>query len=401
MSTATVEAPTTAADVKPAKRGRQGKQRNAETWGQVSRLASGAWRAAYIGPDHQRHTPGCSYATKDAARAWLRDERRLVDDLANWTSPADRRAAAKRQSVTLAAWVDQWLDRTDLRPLSLVDYRQSLRLRILPALGSLPLAKIDRKKVLEWWHGLDVKAHPTACSKAYGTLRAMMNAAKDAGLIDTNPCTRIKGAGKPSNRRSIDPLTPAQVLAVADEMPPRWHLGVLLGAWCALRSGEVRDLRRADIDLQGGTVSVSHAAIEHDGIIESTAPKTDAGRRVVSIPAAIMPDVKAHIATYAALGNPLLFQRPDGRPVASVAWMRAFRKACGAAGVSQSFVFHDLRHTGLTYFALAGGSLAELQRRAGHTTPAMAMRYQEVAKDHLSEVVDNLSAIIETGRLAQ
>jgi len=368
----------------------------AEAWGSVDKLPSGFYRARYLGPDHRYHTPGKSFATIDAARAWLRDEHKLADS-ADWTSPAARRTAEARQTVTLAAWSEKWLERSDMRPLSLVDYRQSLRLRILPTLGALSVSSIDRKVVMEWWANQDVKAHPTACSKAYGTLRSMLNAAKDAGLIDTNPCTRIKGAGKPSNRRSIDPLTPAQVLAVADAMPPRWRLGVLLGAWCALRSGEVRDLRRADIDLDTATVSVSHAVIEYDGKAESTAPKTSAGVRVVSIPDAIMPDVRAHLATYAALGNPLLFQRPDGRQVASAAWLKAFRKACEVAGVSQSFVFHSLRHTGLTYFALAGGSLAELQRRAGHTTAVMAMRYQEVAESHLAGVVGNMSTLIEQG----
>jgi len=41
--------------------------------------------------------------------------------------------------------------------------------------------------------------------------------------------------------------------------------------------------------------------------------------------------------------------------------------------------------------ALNGATARELQVIAGHTTAAMAMRYQEVADDHLTGVYDRLS----------
>lgn len=44
--------------------------------------------------------------------------------------------------------------------------------------------------------------------------------------------------------------------------------------------------------------------------------------------------------------------------------------------------------------AVAGATIKELQRLAGHTTPAMAMRYQEVAASHMDEVVDRLGDIM-------
>ncbi len=42
--------------------------------------------------------------------------------------------------------------------------------------------------------------------------------------------------------------------------------------------------------------------------------------------------------------------------------------------------FSGLRHTGNTYAAVAGAALKELMERAGHTTAAIAMRYQHVAE---------------------
>ena len=44
--------------------------------------------------------------------------------------------------------------------------------------------------------------------------------------------------------------------------------------------------------------------------------------------------------------------------------------------------------------------MRELQAIAGHTTAAMALRYQEIAADHMAEVVKGLDAIISTARTA-
>jgi len=42
-----------------------------------------------------------------------------------------------------------------------------------------------------------------------------------------------------------------------------------------------------------------------------------------------------------------------------------------------------------------GATVRELQVIAGHTTATMAMRYQEVADDHLAGVYDRLSQQID------
>ncbi|MBF6557112.1 MAG: tyrosine-type recombinase/integrase [Acidimicrobiales bacterium] len=43
--------------------------------------------------------------------------------------------------------------------------------------------------------------------------------------------------------------------------------------------------------------------------------------------------------------------------------------------------FHDLRHSGLTWSAATGASIAELMRRAGHASQTAAMRYQHATDD--------------------
>ncbi|QWC14706.1 site-specific integrase [Cellulomonas dongxiuzhuiae] len=53
-----------------------------------------------------------------------------------------------------------------------------------------------------------------------------------------------------------------------------------------------------------------------------------------------------------------------------------FKQAVRTTSLPFDFRFHWLRHTGLTLAAQSGATLAELQARAGHSTPSTVMLYQ-------------------------
>ena len=56
--------------------------------------------------------------------------------------------------------------------------------------------------------------------------------------------------------------------------------------------------------------------------------------------------------------------------------------------------FHDLRHTAATLAAAAGATTKELMERIGHTSPAVALRYQHVMADRqaaLAAALDGLT----------
>ncbi len=55
--------------------------------------------------------------------------------------------------------------------------------------------------------------------------------------------------------------------------------------------------------------------------------------------------------------------------------------------------FHDLRHAGLTLSGQAGATLAEVMRRAGHSSAAAALRYQHAADKRDTEIAARLSAL--------
>jgi integrase len=188
-----------------------------------------------------------------------------------------------------------------------------------------------------------------------------------------------------------------QLDVLTAEMPDRYQLMVPLAAWCALRFGELVELRRADIDLTDNVLKIRRAAVrvDHGWVVGD--PKSDAGIRDVAIPPHIMPAVSAHLAAHVGQdGDALLFPAKSGGHLQPSTLQRHFYKARTAAG-REDLRWHDLRHSGAVLAAQTGATLAELMARLGHSTPAAAMRYQHQAQGADQRIAAALSALVETG----
>lgn len=97
---------------------------------------------------------------------------------------------------------------------------------------------------------------PTARAHAYALLRTSLGSAVDDGLILINPC-HIRSASQTTRRHRIEPATLAQLERIMYRMPERYRLMILLASWCALRFGELTELRRGDLDLSRARVRVA------------------------------------------------------------------------------------------------------------------------------------------------
>lgn len=94
------------------------------------------------------------------------------------------------------------------------------------------------------------------------------------------------------------------VFAVAAAVPVRYRALVLLATFGSLRWGELAGLRRENVDLEARIVRVIETTAELDrgGLIAET-PKSAAGRRTVSIPAELVPEMRWHLDRFAAAGS--------------------------------------------------------------------------------------------------
>ncbi len=270
-----------------------------------------------------------------------------------------------------------------------------MRLHIVPKLGGYPLASLTPARIRSWRSGLLAAGlGPVTVAKAYRLLRTVLATAVEDRLIRVNPC-QVKGA---SVERSPErpTLTVAQVLALADAMPQRYRLLVLLATFCSMRWGELAALTRQNLDVDGGWVHIRHGLVElGDGSLVIGPPKTVAGRRIVAIPASLLPDVRAHLAEYVP-DEPaaLVFAGPKGGPLRRSNFQKHWRAALTAVSIADIH-FHDLRHTGNTLAADAGATLADLMARIGHASARAALIYLHTTSQRDRVVAESLNRLLD------
>ncbi len=298
-----------------------------------------------------------------------------------------------KPKITLSEYGARWLAERDLRPTTRRTYGGLWKV-IDSDLGSRRIADLTAPEIAEW-HRVALPGRPAARANAYGLLRVILNAAVDEGLIESNPC-RVRGGAASRRERQIPVVSPEQITALEDAMPSRFAAMVTLAAWAGLRFGEIAELRRSDLDLNAGTVSITRSATRASGGMVVGPPKTRAGVRVVSIPPHVLPKIAAHLDLYVADGpGALLFPLSAGGTTHldhGSSFGYPWRKARTAVGLD-GLRFHDLRHTALTMAAQAGATTAELARRAGHSSLAAVAIYQHAAEERDRDLAARLSAM--------
>ena len=367
--------------------------RTKRSFGAIRRLPSKMYQASYIGPDLGRHNAPGTFTSKADAEGWLAMERRLIE-WDEWTPPARRKAKQQHDDTqSLRTYVATWLpERTavrGLKPKTVSEYQRYLDRLILPALGDLRLKDFTPATVRAWIGGLNAKT-PRLNEHAYALLKTIFATAVQDELLDRNPCReRMR---KPV-RHIGEPATLDELALLVAAMPERLRLMIELAAWCALRFGEVAELRRGDIDLREGVIRVTRAVQWVDGKKIVAAPKADSVR-VVAFPPHIGEQIKEHLKNHAQWGKEgLLFPTMHGEQYRAPTFHQAyFRKAREAAG-RPDLRFHDLRHTGATMAAASGATLAELMQRLGHSTVSAALAYQHAAQGSDKRIAAQLSAI--------
>lgn len=355
-------------------------------FGSIRKLASGRWQARYFDQYGERHKAPTTFTTRAEAAAFLARTQTELES-GGWQRPAEA-------STTLAEYATAWLeDRADLRPRTVELYRGLLANHLLPQLGTLKLSAITTQVVRHWCaERLRSGVGRSTVAKAYRLLKTILGTAVVDEVLVRNPCV-LRAAGSERTPERVPP-TVEQALALADAIEPRWRMLVLMAAFSGLRWGELVALKRKNIDVEHGRVTVTHQLVETQHGTQLGPPKSDAGRRSVHLPPHLLPELAEHLATWVGISEDAwVFCGPLGAPPArrnfTLVWQRA-RQDAGLPTVR----FHDLRHLSATLAATTGATTRELMSRMGHSSPRAALLYQHAAADRDAEIAAAMSRLV-------
>lgn len=373
-------------------------------FGSTSKLPSGRWQAKYTGPDGIRRPAPRTFAAKIDAEAWLTDRRREIDR-GLWNPNVENDS---QPAPTFEEYSTEWLDTRmvrgrPIRPRTREHYGVILRAHLVPAFGDVRLDSISADSVRLWYAKL-LPGKDTMRAHCYALLRTILNEAVRQDIIAANPC-KITGASVARRATKTKPATLAELETIVAAMEPeRLRPMIWLATWCAVRYGELVELRRGDIEfyaedgVDGAVIRVTRQAVRIGGVFHVGPPKSDAGIRDVTVPPHLVPMLKAHLAEHVGKsGKALLFPAitdPDAHLQPGTFTRRWY--PARAAAKRKDLRFHDLRHTGAVLAAQSGATLAELMARLGHSSPAAALRYQWAAQGRDRKIAEALSKIAET-----
>jgi integrase len=193
--------------------------------------------------------------------------------------------------------------------------------------------------------------------------------------IARSPCRGIRLPAIEPTDRPV--LTRENLADLAEAQEPHYGTMVYLGAVLGLRWGECAGLRVGRIDFDRSTITITEQVTRGVGGRSVIGPpKSQAGRRTLAAPTALMELLANHLELRRLTitdTDAFLFATPDGEHLDYSNWLhRIWYPARTQAGVPWA-QFHDLRRANATGLVLEGIDLKTAQTRLGHTDPRLTL----------------------------
>ena len=327
-----------------------------------------AYRYRVEGRGSERPQVG-GFATRVEAEKALR---RVLDRL----GPGGGRA-----TITLAAFVEEYLEMHEAAPVTIAKLRWLLG-KATSVIGEKRLAELSPRDVYMWRLTVP-EGHRYEATQA---LRQVLNRAVAWGLLDYNAAKL--GVPNPARRaREKRPFESwRQVEDVAAELGPVYGPMVIFAAATGLRPSELFGLDRRDVDRRLGVVYVRRAYA--NGRIKDT--KTRLSTRAVPLQAKAL----EALDRLPASDNPILFPNMrGGRIDFRIFGRKHWRPAQTKAGIDPVRGLYDLRHTYATFALRAGVPVFAVSRFMGTSIAMIDRHYGHLANDSRDHAVALLDAL--------
>lgn len=300
----------------------------------------------------------------------------------------------------------------DYKPSAFRAYEASLRLHIVPRLGSMPVAALTRGDVQRWVDAVAVAATPDAARKALVALRVTIRVAERYGdELLRDPCAGItvpttrKDKKRPTRRLERSEVAAIRTAAADDDQArgrsfaaPLVDLLLLAG----LRLGETLALTYGDdgVDTNTRQIRVRHSVDpvrDRNGDRPLLDVKSDAGQRVIPMGAELTATLLRHRLATAPVDGALVFADRHGKPFGHTGQPRStWRRVVEAARLAEPLPTpHDLRHAHASMQLARGATAHEIAQVLGHADAGLVNeRYGHALSERIATSGDALEAFL-------
>lgn len=223
---------------------------------------------------------------------------------------------------------------------------------------------------------------PKSIRNHIGTLSALLAFACRRRILHENPARYVELPEKTTSEE-IRFLDPSEVQALIRAAVPGSYQSIdralyLTAAMTGLRQGELIALPWRHVDWTAQRVRVRRNYVKG----EWGTPKSKRSERSVPLADVVAGELDRLFQASRTQGDDdLVFGHPVrvGQPLERAGVLRRFRHALKAAGLDETHVFHDLRHTFGTRMAASGVPMRTLQEWMGHRDIQTTQIYADYA----------------------
>jgi integrase len=352
--------------------------------GHIRRQGEGSWEIKFdLGRDPVTGRRLTRYVTVRG------NKRRAQAELTRLLSQRDSGALIEPSKVTVAAFLDRWLEymRARVSPKTHERYTDLCRKNLVPALGATMLTKLQPIQISDAFANAlsngrrDGKGglSPRTVHYMHAILRHALQQAVRWQMLARNSTDAVE---TPKIERKQMMVLDAGGTAALLEAARNTNLfiPILLGVLCGLRRGEITALRWRSVDLKRGELSIVASTEQTKHGVREKPPKSGRGR-TVALPSLAVDELRQHRVKQAEallkLGVRLtddhhVVMRTDGVPLQPRSVTHMFEILLRQRGLPR-IRFHDLRHSHATHLLANGVHPKIAQERLGHSSVAITL----------------------------
>jgi integrase len=300
----------------------------------------------------------------------LADARQRATDarhsVAHGGDPATQRQVA-RQAPTVAELATQYLDLyAKVQKKSWQADARTLATEVLPVWGQRQASAITRREVMALLDALMARGVPILANRTLALVRRLFNWAISRDLLEHNPCQQVRAPGKEHPRERVLSAEEIRLVwAAFSVLPLVWEVYMKVTLLTAQRSGEVRTMQWADVDLGAAWWTIPGAQAKN-----GRAHRVPLSAHVLAL---------LHQRRTEDSLTPWVFPSPrlQQRPITNVP--QTARLVSEKAGVC--YVTHDLRRTAASHMTSMGISRLVVAKILNHAEPRVTRVYDRHSYD--------------------